>query len=370
MTVCTTVTVPLRLKRSERRHLATMIAEQRQAYNFGVAATLAALERDHKTGSRFDVWRTSTEARRSGLVASDVPVARQRAGASAGRDAVKLWQETIKTNMGKVAYWAARRDLCRTRNADTAQLAELTAEHGAVPQDAAVVELMDRLRVRIADAKDAATAAGVEHRKTDPVEEHKRCDTKLSAAGGCCSRHLASGTRRLFRTRKELERDPRRLHALTYHQGAILDAQCLVGSLGGLALSVHQLVAALGPLLHRVHRAPEPAPLQQQTVSGTRLVAELRQRRGVVARTRDPLTAIVRPQCILHPSVVCLGLYLPVTPDAALHTTRQAPQRDTHGRAVLDHIGAEIGFVARSDHAINYSFTVRQSAKIGGHSGI
>ena len=224
MTVCTTVAVPLRLKRSERRHLSTMIAEQRQAYNFGVAATLTALERDHKTGSRFDVWRTLTEARHSGLVASDVPVACQRAGTSAGRDAVKLWQETTKTNMNKVAYWAARRDLCRTRNADTAQLAELTAKHGPIPQDAAVVELMDRLRVRIADAKGAAAAAGVKHRKADPVEEQKHCDTKLSAASRRCSTHLALGTRRLFRTRKAIERDQRRLPALTYHQGAVLGA--------------------------------------------------------------------------------------------------------------------------------------------------
>ena len=90
MTVCTTVTVPLRLKRSERRQLWTMAAEQRQAYNFGVAATLAALERDGKTGSRFDVWRTLTGARRSGLVASDVPVACQRAGTAAGRAAAHI----------------------------------------------------------------------------------------------------------------------------------------------------------------------------------------------------------------------------------------------------------------------------------------
>ena len=159
MTVCTTETVPLRLKRSERRHLSTMIAEQRQAYNFGVAAPLAALERNHRTGSRFDVWRTLTEARNSGLVASDVTVACQRAGTAAGHDAVKSWQETTTKNMNKVAYWAARRDLCRTRTVGTTQLAELTDKHGAVPQDVATVELMDRLRVRIADAKEAAAAA-------------------------------------------------------------------------------------------------------------------------------------------------------------------------------------------------------------------
>ena len=224
MTVCTAETVPLRLKRSERRHLSNMIAEQRQAYNFGVAATLAALERNHRTGSRFDVWKTLTEARRSGLVASDVTVACQRAGTAAGHDTVKSWQETTTKNMNKVAYWAARRDLCRTRTVDTAQLAELTDKHGAVAQDVAAVELMDRLRVRIADAEDAAAAAGVLDRKTDPAAEQKYCDTKLSTAARRCSEHLASGTRKLFRSRKELEHDPRRLPALTYHEGAILGA--------------------------------------------------------------------------------------------------------------------------------------------------
>ena len=60
-----------------------------------MAATLKVLERDGKTGSRFDVWKTLTKARHSGVVASDVPVVCQRAGVSAGRSAVKLWHDTI-----------------------------------------------------------------------------------------------------------------------------------------------------------------------------------------------------------------------------------------------------------------------------------
>ena len=72
--------VPLRLKRSERRRLWTMFTEQRQAFNFGVAATLEVLERDGKAGSRFDAWKTLTEARHDGLVASGVPLKCQRAG--------------------------------------------------------------------------------------------------------------------------------------------------------------------------------------------------------------------------------------------------------------------------------------------------
>ena len=55
VSVCSAVVVPLRLNRRERRRLWTTFAEQRQAFNFGVAATLAVLERDGKTGSRFDV---------------------------------------------------------------------------------------------------------------------------------------------------------------------------------------------------------------------------------------------------------------------------------------------------------------------------
>ena len=179
---------------------------------FGVVSTLEALERDGKTGSRFDVWKTLTTARHSGAVAAEVPLKCQRAGVAAGRDAVKLWHDTIKTNIGKVGFWAARRDLCRTRAADTAQLAELIDRHGPMPQDLVVVELMDRLRVRIADAKDVAAAVKVTHRKADPVKERRYCDTKLAAASRRCSTHLASGTRKFFRSRKDLERNPRHRH--------------------------------------------------------------------------------------------------------------------------------------------------------------
>ena len=224
MSVCSAVVVPLRLNRRECRRLWTMFAEQRQAFNFGVAATLAVLERDGKTGSRFDVWKTLTKARHTGTVASDVPLKCQRAGVSAGRTAVKLWQDTIKHNMSKIGFWAARRDLCKTRTADTEQLATLIDRHGAAPQDLVVVELMDRLRVRIADAKDVAAAVKVAYRKADPVKERRYCDKKLAAASRRCSAHLASGTHKLFRSRKDLERNPRRLPALTYQQGAILGA--------------------------------------------------------------------------------------------------------------------------------------------------
>ena len=189
-----------------------------------MVATLEALERDAKTGSRFDVWKTLTTVRHDGAISSDVPVKCQRAGVAAGRDAVKLWQDTTKTNMGKVGFWAARRDLCRTRTTDTEQLAALIDEHGPAPEDLVVVELMDRLRVRIADAEDVAAAAKVAYRKADRVKERRYCDKKLAVASRRCSRHLASGARKLFRSRKDLERNPQRLPALTYQEGAILGA--------------------------------------------------------------------------------------------------------------------------------------------------
>ena len=50
MNVCSMVVVPLRLDHGERRRLWTMFAEQRQAFNFEVVATLETLERDDKTG--------------------------------------------------------------------------------------------------------------------------------------------------------------------------------------------------------------------------------------------------------------------------------------------------------------------------------
>ena len=79
-----------------------------------------------------------------------------------------------------------------------------------MPQDLVVVEKMDRLRVRIADAEDVAAAVKVAYRKADPVKERRYCDKKLAVAARRCSRHLASGTRRLFRSRKDLERNPQR----------------------------------------------------------------------------------------------------------------------------------------------------------------
>ena len=102
--------------------------------------------------------------------------------------------------MGKVGFWAARRDLCRIRTADTAQLAALIDKHGAMSEDLVVVELMDRLRVRIADAKDVAAAAKVAHRKADPVKERRHCDTKLAAAARRCPTPSSVGTRKLFRS--------------------------------------------------------------------------------------------------------------------------------------------------------------------------
>ena len=84
MSVCSTVVVPLRLDRGERRRLWTMSGEQRQAFNFGVVATLEVLERDGKTGSRFGVWKTLTKARHSGAVAAEVPLMCQRAGGGCG----------------------------------------------------------------------------------------------------------------------------------------------------------------------------------------------------------------------------------------------------------------------------------------------
>ena len=216
---------PLRLTRTERRRLWTMFAQQRQAFNFGVAATLQAQERHGRPGSRFDAWKTLTLARRDGRMAPGVPVACQRAGVAAGRTAVKLWHDTVEANMNKVGYWAARRDLCRTRLAHRAVLAALVGEHGAVCEDPVVVESMDRLRVRIADAEAVAAAVRVAHRKPDPVKEQEYCDTKLAAASKRCSAHLAAGTRRLFRSRKDFERNPRRLAALTYQEGAILWAR-------------------------------------------------------------------------------------------------------------------------------------------------
>ena len=56
-----------------------MVGEQRQAFNFkGGQQSLGALERDAKTGSRFDVWKNvaPTSCAMSGAaIAAEVPTA-------------------------------------------------------------------------------------------------------------------------------------------------------------------------------------------------------------------------------------------------------------------------------------------------------
>ena len=225
--------VPLRLTRCERRRLWTMFGEQRQAFNFGVAATLQALERDGQAGSRFDVWRTLTTARHSGVVAAGVPLMCQRAGVAAGRAAVKLWQDAIETNMGKAAFWAARRDLCRTRTTDTAQLAALIDKHGRMFEDSVVVELMDRLRVRIADAEDAA--AKVTHRTAGVLR-------------GGRHRQRRAGQRARFRRRRQRDGHRHQRH-LGPHRGLQpLRFAAVSGGVGGARLRVRD----------RAHRADAP----------------------------------------------------------------------------------------------------------------
>ena len=68
------------------------------------------------------------------------------------------------------------------------------------------------------------------------MKERRYCDTKLAAASRRCSTHLASGTRKLFRSRKDLERNPQHLPALTYQEGAILGAGGVVRLPGGMML--------------------------------------------------------------------------------------------------------------------------------------
>ena len=181
------------------------------------------------------MWKTLTAARSQGVLPSEVSVLCQRAGAAAGRTAVKLWSDTVRANCGRVGYWAARRDLCRARIHDAERLTALVAEHGLLPADAWAVELMDRLRVRVADAAEVAAAAKVASRKTDPVEEIRYCEAKLAAAARRFSSHLRLGTRRLFRSRKDLGRTPDNLPALTYLEGAAL-GEGVVRLPGGMML--------------------------------------------------------------------------------------------------------------------------------------
>ena len=78
----------------------------------------------------------------------------------------------------------------------------------------------------------------------------------------------------------------------------------------------------------------------------------------MLTRGRDPLTTVVCGQRILDTPVIRLGLDLPITPNATLRATRQAPQNNTHSRAVLDHVRSGIACDALPDHADHHSLTV------------
>ena len=78
----------------------------------------------------------------------------------------------------------------------------------------------------------------------------------------------------------------------------------------------------------------------------------------MLTRAGDPLTTVVCGERILDTLIVRLGLYLPITPNATLRTTRQTLQNNTHSRAVLDHISPGIAFDSLPGHADHRSFTV------------
>ncbi|WP_428120116.1 RNA-guided endonuclease InsQ/TnpB family protein [Candidatus Poriferisodalis sp.] len=204
-----TVRVPVRLSgRRDRLSIWLLLGEQRQAFNRGVGLCLEAVESGNRVPSKFDLHKLLTADRASGRMPGEVPVALQRPGIEAGRDAVLKWDKARGRLERSVVFWAVR-----------LAAAELDAagEHRSASAVRGAVNSKGKLR---------KTAAG----------EVRYCETRLAKARQRQDRHNKQGTGRLFRSRKRFESEPANAAALVYRGGVILGADGSVRLPGGKRL--------------------------------------------------------------------------------------------------------------------------------------
>ena len=204
-----TVRVPVRLSgRRDRLSVWLLLGEQRQAFNRGVGLCLEAVESGTRVPSKFDLHKQLTADRASGRMPDEVPVALQRPGIEAGRDAVVKWDKARGRLVRGVVFWAVR-------------LAAAELDAAGEHRSAAVV-------------RGAVNSKG-KLRKT-PKAEVRHCETRLAKARQRQDRHDKLGTGRLFRSRKRFESEPANAAALVYRAGVILGADGTVRLPGGKQL--------------------------------------------------------------------------------------------------------------------------------------
>ena len=158
-------------------------SEQGQAYNLGVELALASSEKDGKVLSSYDAFKELTRRRQSGVMPTDVTVALQRGGVSAGVDAVTKWHDTVRRHAASVEYWRGRVEAA-ARKARTSVM---------------------------------TTQRSIRRGRLDRALERQR-------------RHTEKGTDRLFRSRKRMERDPSRGAACVWPEDVRVEAVARCGS--------------------------------------------------------------------------------------------------------------------------------------------
>lgn len=196
------------MSRRDRLAVWALVGEQRQAFNRGVGLCLAAVEDGRSLPSRFDLQKQLTADRASGRMPVEVPLRVQRAGLLAGRDAVSKWVRACWHDDRQVVYWAVR---------------------------LAAAELIAEGRHEWAEALLAAICCRASL-KTDTVAEIRHCSGRLDKASQRRQRHEQNGTRRLFRSRKDLQRGLGSAPALVLNEDALLRPDGTVRLPGGLLL--------------------------------------------------------------------------------------------------------------------------------------
>ena len=205
--VAVRVTVQLGSRR-DRRAVWVLAGEQRQAFNRGVGLCLEAVEGGVRLPSKFDLHKHLTADRSSGRMPSDVPVKVQRPGAEAGREAVVNWRKARQRLDRNAAYWSVR-----------LAAAELRADGEDEQADILLAAVCCRAKL-----------------KPSLAVEVRYCAGRLDKARQRRDRHVEQGTQRLFRSRKELEREPRNMAAVVFNEAAQLRADGTVRLPGGMVL--------------------------------------------------------------------------------------------------------------------------------------
>ena len=317
--------VPLKLgTRRQRRAVWELASQQRQAFNHGVALCLEAISGGEQVPSKYDLHKVLTQHRRADeayrtdetgklvrpgknrRMPFDVPVALQRPGLEAGREAVLRWSESRRKMEGDVVYWSVR-----------LAAAELLRDGHAKWAAAVLADLNSSARI-----------------KPDRDAEVAYCARRHDKARQKLQRHVDQGTARLFHTRKEFEAEPRNCAAITYNERAILD-EGIVRLSGGLKLRL----ADSGWFVPEGHEWTGAVQLVDATRKATARTRPEHRRwvlHAILKRANpDPIAAVpvtsdevlgVDAGCVVH-AAVSDGRMLNMDPEEDLNERIEAAQR-------------------------------------------